>query len=204
MMTVTHPPATTERRRAAAFAEDAAPLLDALARRARRLCACDADAEDLLQDTLLYAFQGYATFRPGTNFKAWLFRILHNRWVSNHRYRESRPSEVMADPCGVSSLADLVARPSAVRRSAEAEVLDDIPHDDVCAALATLPAGVATVMYHVLVEGRTHAETAQLVNVPLGTVMSRVARGRERLRLALSHHAGAPGRRPITPRRRSA
>lgn len=167
---------------AARFAAEAVPLFDALGRRARRLTQSDADAEDLLQDTLLHAYQGFRSFRQGTNLNAWLFRILHNRWISRHRYRERRPTEV---PLDVST--DAVSRFSTARDSAEVEVLDAIADDDVKAALATLPDGVRTAMYYVGAQGYTYAETAALMNVPVGTVMSRVSRGRQRLRLALSH-----------------
>ncbi|MDT5181525.1 MAG: hypothetical protein QOJ95_5723 [Mycobacterium sp.] len=172
---------------ASRFARDTAPLLDALSRRARRLTNSDADAEDLLQDALLHAYQGFRSFRPGTNLKAWLFRILHNRWVSAHRYKECRPEEVAVDEVGDRELADGLTRLSASRRSAEAEVLDSLPDNDIKAAMATLPDGVRTVMYYAGVQGHTYAETAALMNIPLGTVMSRVSRGRQRLRIALAH-----------------
>jgi RNA polymerase sigma-70 factor (ECF subfamily) len=168
---------------AARFARDAVPLSDALARRARRLTYCDADAEDLLQDTLLHAFTGFRSFQEGTNLKAWLFRILHNRWVSTHRYKERRPTEVPVDEAEVLGLVDAGTR----RRSAETEIVDALPEDDVRAALATLPDGVRSVMYYAGVQGYTYAETAVLMNIPVGTVMSRVSRGRQRLRITLAH-----------------
>jgi RNA polymerase sigma-70 factor (ECF subfamily) len=167
---------------AARFAVEAAPLFDALGRRARRLTQSEADAEDLLQDTLLHAYQGFRSFRSGTNLNAWLFRILHNRWVSRHRHRTCRPSEVPFDVLG-----DGDAPPSCARPSAEVQVLDLLPESDVQTALAALPDGVRTAVYLVGVQGYTYAETAALMNVPTGTVMSRVSRGRQRLRLALSH-----------------
>ncbi|WP_142239411.1 sigma-70 family RNA polymerase sigma factor [Mycobacterium sp. ST-F2] len=173
---------------AARFVIEAVPLLDALGRGARRLTRCEADAEDLLQDKLLHAFQGFASFRQGTNLNAWLFRILHNRWISRHRYREARPSEV--------SLEIITAgghEPSAVRRSAEAEVLDFMPDDDVEAALAELSEGARMAMFYVGVQGYTFAETAALMDVPMGTVMSRVSRGRRQLRVALAHLDHQPG-----------
>jgi RNA polymerase sigma-70 factor (ECF subfamily) len=173
---------------AARFARDAAPLFDVLARRARRLTYCDADAEDLLQDTLLHAFTGFRSFQEGTNLKAWLFRILHNRWVSTHRYRERRPTEVPVDEADVLDLVDGDRR----RRPVETEIVDAMPDDDVRAALATLPEGVRSVMYCAGVQGYTYAETAALLNIPVGTVMSRVSRGRQRLRIALAHRDHRP------------
>lgn len=167
---------------AARFVADAVPLFDALARRARRLTQCDADAEDLLQDTLLHAYQGFRSFQEGTNLNAWLFRILYNRRVSTHRYRERRPAEVP-----LCETNDGGTGSSVTHRAAEAEVLEVMPDDDVKAALALLPDGVRTAMYYVAVAGHTYAETAALMNLPMGTVMSRVSRGRQRLRTVLSH-----------------
>jgi RNA polymerase sigma factor (sigma-70 family) len=166
------------------FTREAQPLFDALSRRARRLTHCDADAEDLLQDTLLHAYSGFHTFRDGTNLKAWLFRILHNRWVSTHRYKQRRPIEVSADDF---DLAEGAARLSTGLRSAEAEVLDALPDGELRAALTALPDGTGAVMYYSCVHGYTYAETAAIMGIPVGTVMSRVSRGRQRLRIALAH-----------------
>jgi DNA-directed RNA polymerase specialized sigma24 family protein len=109
------------------------------------------------------------------------FRILHNRWVSRHRHRERRPAEVPLE------ITDGAPRVPPTDCSAEVEVLDVMPNDDVKVAFAALPDGVRVAMYYVEVEGYTYAETAALMNVPMGTVMSRVSRGRQRLRVALSH-----------------
>lgn len=179
---------------AARFAREAEPLLDVLARGARRLARNEADAEDLLQDTLLHAYAGFHTFKDGTNLKAWLFRILYNRWVSTHRYRQRRPMEVAVDEVGERDLADGAARLATSPRSAEAEVLDAVPNNEIKAALAALPDGVGVALYHSCIQGHTYAETAAMMNIPVGTVMSRVSRGRQRLRVALSHldHGAAP------------
>lgn len=168
---------------AARFAREAEPLFDVLARRARRLTNSDADAEDLLQDALLHAYAGFASFEEGTNLKAWLFRILHNRWVSGHRYKQRRPVEVWDGDVADTELTGSAAR------SAEDEILDVLPDNDVRAAFATLPEGTRTVVYYADVHGYTYAETAALMGIPIGTVMSRVSRGRKRLRLALAHLA---------------
>jgi RNA polymerase sigma factor (sigma-70 family) len=162
------------------FARDAVPLFDALAHRARRLTLCDADAEDLLQDTLLHAYRGFRSFEPGTNLKAWLFRIQYHRWISAHRHKQRRPMELAVDDVG--EYASASGRPSS-----EDEVLDMLSDNDIRRALATLPDGTRTVMYYAGVAGYTYAETAALMNIPIGTVMSRVSRGRQRLRIALAH-----------------
>lgn len=172
---------------AARFARDAEPLFEVLARGARRLTRNDADAEDLLQDALLHAYAGFHTFTDGSNLKAWLFRILHNRWVSTYRAKQRRPAEVSVDDVTEGELADGAARLPKGHRSAEAEVLDMLPDNEIKSALATLPDGLRTVMYYASVQGYTYAETAAIMDIPLGTVMSRASRGRQRLRIALAH-----------------
>jgi RNA polymerase sigma factor (sigma-70 family) len=163
------------------FTREVEPLLDMLTRAARRLTCCDADAEDLVQDTLLHAFVGFHHFRDGTNLKAWLFRILHNRWISNHRVRRCRPTEVHDE--------DAAARSSAVARSAEDAALDLLSTDEVATAVAALPENFRTAVFFADVWGLTYAETAAILDIPMGTAMSRVARGRRRLRTVLSHLA---------------
>ncbi len=175
------------------FARDAEPLFDVLSRGARRLTRCDADADDLLADTLLHAYMGLNTFRDGTNFKAWLFRILYNRWVSTHRAKQRRVTEVSVDKITEGVLAAGFSRLPAGNRSAETEVLDALPDNEIKAAMEALPAGFAEVVYYADIEGYTYAETAAMLGIPLGTVMSRVSRGRQRLRLALAHLARGRG-----------
>lgn len=174
---------------AARFASEAQPLFDVLSRGARRLTRSDADAEDLLQDTLLHAYAGFHTFQENSNLKAWLFRILHNRWVSAYRCKQSRPAEVPVDEITERDLTRSAARLPAGLRSAEAEVLDALPDSEIEAALAALPEGFRAALYLADVQGYTYAETAAMMNIPHGTVMSRVSRGRQRLRIALAHIA---------------
>lgn len=169
------------------FARAAEPLFDVLARRARRLTSCEADAEDLLQDTLLHAYLGFHTFETGTNLKAWLFRILYNRWVSGYRARQSRPSEVPVDGISDRELNAGAARVPAGLRSAENIVLDALPDNEICDAMHALPEGFRAVLYLSQIEGYSYAETAAILGIPHGTVMSRVSRGRRRLRVALAH-----------------
>lgn len=173
---------------AARFERDAEPLFDVMSRRARRLTRSDADAEDLLQDTLLHAFAGFHAFHEGSNLKAWLFRILYNRWVSAYRSRQSRPAEVSVDDITERDLADSAARLPAGPYSAEAEALDALP-DNVKAAMEALPDGFRAAVYYAEVQGYTYAETAAILDIPMGTVMSRASRGRQRLRIALAHVA---------------
>jgi RNA polymerase sigma factor (sigma-70 family) len=161
------------------FTAEAEPLLDVLFRRARRLTRCDADAEDLLQDSLLDAYTGFHTFREGTNLKAWLFRILYNRWVSTYRSKQRRPVEVCVEDITEWDRAAGI-------RSAEAQVLEALPDSRIQAAMRDLPDGFPAVVYYADVHGYTYAETAAILNIPVGTAMSRASRARQRLRVALA------------------
>ena len=168
------------------FTCEAGPVLDVLSRGARRLTRCDADAEDLLQDALLDAYAGFHTFREGTNVKAWLFRILYNRWVSTYRRKQRRPAEVSVEEITERDLASSAARAPAGLRSAEAEVLEALPGSQIQAAMQDLPEGFGEAVYYADVHGYTYAETAAILNIPLGTAMSRASRARQRLRIALA------------------
>jgi RNA polymerase sigma-70 factor (TIGR02947 family) len=168
------------------FADEAGPLLDVLSRGARRLTRCDADAEDLLQDALLDAFAGFHTYREGTNVKAWLFRILYNRWVSTYRSKRRRPAEVSVEEITERDLASSAARAPAGLRSAEAEVLEALPDSQIQAAMQDLPEAFRVAVYYADVHGYTYAETAAILNIPQGTAMSRASRARQRLRIALA------------------
>ena len=194
-MTVTsvHTPSAQDMNLAARFAREAEPLFDVLSRGARRLTRSDADAEDLLQDTLLHAYAGFRTFQEGSNLRAWLFRILYNRWVSAYRAKQRRPSEVSVDEVKERDLVSSAARVPAGLRSAEAEFLDALPDKEIKAAMDALPEGFRTVVYYADVQGYTYAETAAILGIPHGTVMSRVHRGRQRLRIALTHVARSRG-----------
>lgn len=198
-----HPPVSAvpshDAELAARFARDAVPLFDTLARGARRLARSEADAEDLLQDTLLHAYTGFGTFQEGTNLKAWLFRILYNRWVSTHRRSQRRPAEVVVDEITDRDLSRAAAHSATGLNSAEIQVLNDLPDNEVREALAALPQGFGTALYYADIQGYTYAETAAIMNIPVGTVMSRVSRGRQRLRVSLAPLA--PGRHPDNSQR---
>jgi len=181
-------PSESEAELAGRFTREAQPLIGALFRQARRLTRNHADAEELLQETLLNAYSGFPNFQPGTNFKAWIFRILHNRWCSDHRRRLRRPDEVLTD------YADREAGQGAIclaeaASSAETQALAAFAHSDVRAAMGPLPAGIREALYYNIVAGYSYAETAAMMDVPIGTVISRVSRGRRRLRIALAQVA---------------
>ncbi|AKS35523.1 sigma-70 family RNA polymerase sigma factor [Mycolicibacterium goodii] len=171
---------------AARFIRDAMPYRPALLHTARRLARTEADAEDLVQDALMNAYVGFRRFRPGTNLRAWLFRIMHNRWISTYRMTQRRPNTFCVDELTDGDLAAYALHSTAGWRSAEDEALDTIPDIHLRTALDALPEGFRTVLYYADVEGFTYAETAVLMGIPVGTVMSRIARARQRLRAALS------------------
>ncbi|OBF13673.1 sigma-70 family RNA polymerase sigma factor [Mycobacterium sp. ACS4331] len=187
-MTVNAAPAGTESdsELRARFAAEVWPLVDVLARGARRLTRNDADAEDLLQETLVHAYAGFQTFAEGTNLKAWLFRIQHNQWINAYRWRERRPAEVLTDELTDRGLAEYGAQQAGGLRSAEDEALDALPDNEIRDAMTRLSEGFRTVLYYADIEGYTYAETAALMGIPLGTVMSRAARARGQLRRALA------------------
>ena len=191
-MTITSVPGTSNAyaNLAARFTGETAPLLDVLSRAARRLTRCDADAEDLLQDALLDAYAGFHTFHEGTNAKAWLFRILYNRWVSTYRRKQRRPAEVSVEDITERDLASSAARAPAGLRSAEAEVLEALPDSQIQAAMQDLPEAFRAAVYYADVHGYTYAETAAILNIPHGTAMSRASRARQRLRIALAIRTG--------------
>jgi RNA polymerase sigma factor (sigma-70 family) len=171
---------------AARFVREAEPLMDALSRRAQRLALNHADAEELLQDTMLHAYSGFRTFEPGTNFRAWMFRILHNRWCSTYRSKQRRPGEVLTEYID-GETRQKTAYASDAGKSAEAEALAAFTYSDVHTAMGALPSGIREAIYFTIVAGYSYAETAAMLEVPLGTVMSRVSRGRRRLRNALAN-----------------
>jgi RNA polymerase sigma-70 factor (ECF subfamily) len=195
-MAATLPSATTwsDKDLAARFAREAAPLFAVLSRGAMRLTHNAADAEDLLQDTLLHAYAGFGTFQDGSNLQAWLFRILYNRWVSGYRAKQSRPREVSVGAIAEWEHAGRVERQSAQRGSVEAEVVDVLPGNEMKAAIDGLPEVFRAAVYYADVQGYTYAETAVILGIPQGTVMSRVSRARQRMRISLAPHTSQPER----------
>ncbi|MEV0670767.1 sigma-70 family RNA polymerase sigma factor [Mycobacterium sp. NPDC050441] len=168
------------------FVREAMPFQTVLLRAARRLTHSQADAEDLVQDTLMNAYTGFHRFEPGTNLRAWLFRILHNRWISTHRMKQRRPDTFAVPEFTDSDMFSSAAHSRTAERSAEDHALDLFCDDRIRDALLTLPEGFRTVLYYADIEGFTYAETAARMGIPMGTVMSRIARSRERLRVALT------------------
>ena len=171
---------------AARFVREAMPFHTVLLRTARRLTLSQADAEDLVQDTLMNAYAGFHRFEPGTNLQAWLFRIMHNRWISTHRMKQRRPDTFSVAEFTDNDMLGSAGHSAIAERSAEDRALDLFCDDRIRDAVLTLPEGFRTVLYYADIEGLTYAETAARMDIPLGTVMSRIARSRERLRAAVA------------------
>lgn len=166
------------------FAGAVLPYLRQLYAAALRLTGNHADAEDLVQETCANAFAGYRGFTQGTNLRAWLHRIQLNAYRSRYRARRVRPSEVP-----VSSVEIAAPEGAATSRSAEEVALERMPDTVIRQALRRLPPHQRASVYLADVEGWSYAEIAQVMGVPLGTVMSRLHRGRGRLRTSLAGYA---------------
>jgi RNA polymerase sigma-70 factor, ECF subfamily len=168
------------------FQRDAVPLMDQLFSGALRLTRDRADAEDLVQETMLRGYVGLRSFRAGTNLKAWLYRILHNTWIDAYRRQQRRPVEVAVDYITARQTARYAATAPTGLRSAEVEVLEALPDVQIQAALLSLPEEFRMAIYYADVEGFSYAEIADIMGIPKGTVMSRLHRGRTQLRKSLS------------------
>jgi RNA polymerase sigma-70 factor (ECF subfamily) len=178
---------------AARFQRDAIPLMDHLFGGALRLTRNRDDAEDLVQETMLRAYKGFRTFRAGTNLKAWLYRILNNTWISNYRKQQRRPAEVSVEHITAGRLAHYAAQAPAGPRSAEIEALEALPDIEITAALLALPEQFRMAVYYADVERFSCGEIAKMMNTPVGTVMSRLHRGRQELRKLLCALAAERG-----------
>jgi RNA polymerase sigma-70 factor (ECF subfamily) len=175
----------------AKFERDVVSTRDALYRHAYRLSRNHEDAEDLVQETMMKAFAASHTFRAGTNLNAWLFRILINGFINGYRKSMRQPGLCSIDEITDQRLAKTYAHsiPKEMR-SSEAQALDLLPDDDVRAAMLALPPQFREVVYYADVEGFRYRDIAAIMNTPRGTVMSRLRRGRQRLRSLLGDGCG--------------
>ena len=164
----------------ARFEAEALPLLNGMYSAAFRLTRNAADAEDLIQETFLRAYRGFHQFQEGTNLKAWLYRILMNTFINSYRKKQREPQtisdEEVEDWYLYSKMAERGAEPSA-----EASVIESLPDEDVQEALSSLPEQVRIAVLLPDVEGFSYKEIADITGVPIGTVMSRLHRGRRAL-----------------------
>ncbi len=179
----------------ATFSEQAMPLMDSLYGAAMRMTRNKADAEDLVQETYLKAYRGFGGFTEGTNLKAWLYRILTNTYINIYRKKQRRPDETdlaeVEDLYLYRRLGGLEA--ATAGRSAEDELLDLFAESEVKEAMESLPDNFRIAVLLADVEGFAYKEIAEILDIPIGTVMSRLHRGRKALQKQLYEFAVARG-----------
>lgn len=176
------------------FSELAMEYMPSLYSAALRMTRNRAEAEDLVQETYLKAYRAFDTFVEGTNLKAWLYRILTNTFINNYRARQRRPEESeLADVDDLYLYRRLGGMVGSASRSAEEEVLERLTDEEVKAALESLPEQFRLAVLLADVEGFSYKEIAEITGVPIGTVMSRLHRGRRALQKALFEYMKARG-----------
>jgi len=179
----------------ATFAEQAMPLMSSLYSGALRMTRNPADADDLVQETYLRAYRGFGGFQEGTNLKAWMYRILTNTYINAYRAKQRRPDETDLDEVEDLYLYRRLGGLEAARsgRSAEDELMDTFSEAEVKSAIEDLPENFRMAVLLADVEGFSYKEIAEILDVPIGTVMSRLHRGRKALQKALYDYAVTHG-----------
>ncbi len=182
----------TAEERSQRFERDALPFLDQLYGAAMRMTRKPQDAEDLVQESFAKAFASFHQFRPGTNLKAWLYRILTNTFINSYRKKQRQPQQ-MTEEIEDWQLARAESHTSSGLKSAEAQALEHLPDSDVKDALQRIPDDFRMAVYLADVEGFAYKEIAEIMGTPVGTVMSRLHRGRRMLRDLLTDYAEERG-----------
>ncbi len=183
----------TEAARRIRFERDALQYVDQLYSAAMRMTRNPQDAEDLVQEAYTKAYSAFHQYKPGTNLKAWLYRILTNTYINIYRKKQRQPQQANTDTVEDWQMAQAAEHTSTGLRSAEAEALDHLPDNDVKEALQQIPEEFRLAVYFSDVEGFAYKEIAEILNIPIGTVMSRLHRGRKLLRGLLADYARERG-----------
>ncbi len=173
------------------FDDEIIPHMDALYNFALRLTTDPNDAEDLVQDTIVKAYRFFTSYEKGTNAKAWMFRILKNSFINNYRKTSKRPSQVDYDE--VSSYYESIRAERTNTSDLESLMFREMMDDDLSIALTRLPEDFRTVVLLCDVEGYTYEEIANMLDVPIGTIRSRLHRGRNLLKTELLDYAKKHG-----------